>query len=65
MQERVKWRKKPKWLVLRIKNGSKICVKKVVDLKDPCLYQWDIIDFATTRKDADSKAKKARNKKER
>jgi len=64
MEERKKWRRKEKWLVLRIKNGSMITIKKVLDLKDPILYDWDIIDWAETRKEADAIMRKAKKKKE-
>lgn len=64
LSERAKWRKKKKYLVCRLKGGSKIKVFSIIDLKDPCLHEWEILDYFHTRKEADANARKRRSLRE-
>lgn len=54
--ERVKWRKKKKFLVCRSVKGSKIEVVPIINMNEleEC---WEIMDVKTTRKEADEIAK--------
>lgn len=50
---RAEWRKKEKFLVVRIKGGSLIKTYKVVNIKeDEELKRWDILSFWHTMKEA-------------
>jgi len=60
-KERVKWRKKKKYLVCRLKGGVILKVFGIVDLKSNVLYNWDILSVWHDRKSADADMKK-RNK---
>ena len=58
--DRVYWRKEKKYLVCRIKGGSRIKVFPIIDLKGHELDGWDILSVFDNRKDADHDSKKRR-----
>ena len=57
--QRVKWRKRKKYLICRSVLGSLIKVIPITNMKD-FDEKWEIMDVKITRKDADNMAKKLR-----
>ena len=58
-KERIKWRRRKKYLVCRSVLGSKIRVIPIVQMKT-LNERWEIMAVCKRRKDADIKAKRLR-----